>query len=164
MNLLGTSSFIRGNSWKYLPRFSFGYIKGAPYVSPIDIPLSQYFKEIVDKGPSSIALHSYDQNVTFNYQEAYDKAVSLATGFVEVLKLQPRDRIGIYSYNKWEWYIVQMAAAFADLILVNINPAYQSEELAYTIDKVSLKALILGDQYRHMDYIKIVKSIVPELE
>jgi fatty-acyl-CoA synthase len=50
----------------------------------------------------------------------------LATGLIQSFGLKPKDRIGIYSYNKWEWYIVQMAAAIADLILVNINPAYQS--------------------------------------
>jgi fatty-acyl-CoA synthase len=46
---------------------------------------------------------------------------------IKNLGLKPKDRIGIYSYNKWEWFIIQLAAAMADLILVNINPAYQSE-------------------------------------
>lgn len=45
---------------------------------------------------------------------------------IKKLGLKPKDRIGIYSYNKWEWFIMQIAAAMADLILVNINPAYQS--------------------------------------
>ena len=78
--------------------------------------------------------------------------------------LKPKDRIGVYAYNKYEWVVVQMAAAVADLILVNINPAYQSEELSYTIDKVGLSVLFLNDKFRHLDYIKIVKSIIPEIE
>lgn len=56
-----------------------------------------------------------------------------------------------------------MAAALADLILVNINPAYQSEELSYTLNKVDLKVLILNSKFKHSDYIKIVRKIVPEL-
>lgn len=56
-----------------------------------------------------------------------------------------------------------MAAAIGDLILVNINPAYQSDELAYTIDKVGLSVLFLNDRFRHLDYIKIVKAILPEM-
>ena len=71
--------------------------------------------------------------------------------------------MGIYAYNKWEWVVVQLAAAIADLILVNINPAYLSDELAYTIDKVGLSVLFLNDRYRQMDYLKIVKNIVPEM-
>ena len=58
---------------------------------------------------------------------------------------------------------MQLAAAIADLILVNINPAYLSDELAYTIDKVGLSVLFLNDRYRQMDYLKIVKNIVPEM-
>lgn len=48
-------------------------------------------------------------------------------------QVKPKDRIGIYSFNKWEWYVVQLACTFVDAILVNINPSYKSEELAYTL-------------------------------
>ena len=82
---------------------------------------------------------------------------------VKSFGLKPKDRVGIYAYNKWEWVVVQLAAAIADLILVNINPAYLSDELAYTIDKVGLSVLFLIDRYRQMDYLKIVKNIVPEM-
>jgi len=77
------------------------------------------------------------------------------------MHLKPKDRIGIYSYNKWEWFIIQIAAGLADLILVNINPAYQSEELAFTLQKVGLKVLFLSDQFKHSDYLQIIKNIVP---
>ena len=82
---------------------------------------------------------------------------------VKSFGLKPKDRVGIYAYNKWEWVVVQLAAAIADLILVNINPAYLSDELAYTIDKVGLSVIFLNDRYRQMDYLKIVKNIVPEM-
>ena len=40
------------------------------------------------------------------------------------LGLNPGDRVGIYSPNNAEWTLVQMACARADLILVNVNPAF----------------------------------------
>jgi len=83
---------------------------------------------------------------------------------ISKFKLKPKDRIGVYAYNKYEWVVVQLAAAMADLILVNINPAYQSEELAYTIEKVGLSVLFLNDRFKHLDYLNIVRSIIPELE
>ena len=83
---------------------------------------------------------------------------------VKNFDLKPKDRIGIYAYNRYEWVVVQMAAAMADLILVNINPAYQSEELAYTIDKVGLKVLFLTDTFKQLDFLKIVRNILPETE
>jgi fatty-acyl-CoA synthase len=88
-------------------------------------------------------------------------SLQLATGMITKLGLKPKDRIGIYSYNKWEWVIIQMAAAMADLILVNINPAYQAEELAYTLDKVGLKVLFMSDAFRKSNYLNIVRRIVP---
>ena len=46
-------------------------------------------------------MNSYSQNVTFTYEQLYHKSLSLATGLIKELKLKPKDRIGIYSYNKW---------------------------------------------------------------
>ena len=82
---------------------------------------------MTEKYPDNIFINSYSQNISFTYQKAHETALSLATGLIKNLGLKPKDRIGVYSYNKWEWVIIQMAAAMADLILVNINPAYQSE-------------------------------------
>ena len=81
------------------------------------------------------------------------KAIQLPNTLVTEYRLKPKDRIGIYSFNKWEWYVVQLAAAFADLILVNINPAYRSEELAFTLEKVRVNVLFLSDAYRKSDYL-----------
>lgn len=81
---------------------------------------------MTEKYPSNICVNSYSQNVSFSYEKTHQIALSLATGLIKNLGLIPKDRIGIYSYNKWEWFIIQIAAAMADLILVNINPAYQS--------------------------------------
>lgn len=58
---------------------------------------------------------------------------------------------------------MQLAAAMADLILVNINPAYQSEELAYTINKVDCKVLIASPKFKSSDYIGIIRSLVPDI-
>jgi fatty-acyl-CoA synthase len=85
----------------------------------------------------------------------------LATGLITKLGLKPKDRVGVYSYNKWEWFIIQIAAAMADLILVNINPAYQAEELAYTLQKVNLKVLFLSDSFKNSNYISIMRRVIP---
>lgn len=75
--------------------------------------------------------------------------------------LKQGDRVGIYSYNKWEWVVVQIATAMAGAVLVNVNPAYQATELEYTISKVGLKVLFLSDSFKHSNYISIIKKIIP---
>jgi fatty-acyl-CoA synthase len=47
---------------------------------------------------------------------------------------------------------------------VNINPNYQSEELAYTLEKVGVKVLFINDKFKSLDYIKVVKKIVPDIQ
>lgn len=145
-------------------RYNFGYSVGNPYHEPIRVSTIDLYREFTEKNPSAVALNSYSQNTTFTYEQLYSKAEELATGLIKNFNLKPKDRIGIYAYNKFEWVVIQLASAMADLILVNINPAYQSDELAYTIEKVGLSVLFLNDKFRHLDYIKIVRAVVPEVE
>ena len=65
----------------------------------------------------------------------------LAAAFKK-LGLAKKDRIGIYSSNNYQWTLTQFAASFADLILVNINPALQKSELFYCLNKVDVKCLV----------------------
>jgi fatty-acyl-CoA synthase len=52
----------------------------------------------------------------------------------------------------------------ADLILVNINPAYRADELLFTLNNVGIKALITAEHFRSSDYLEIIRKIVPEVE
>ena len=57
-------------------------------------------REVTEKYPSNYALHSFDQNISFTYEQIYKRASELATGFIEI-GLKPKDRIAIYSYNRY---------------------------------------------------------------
>ena len=110
---------------------------------------------ITHKYPDRMALHSTHQKHALSYSELDAKVTALARGFIK-LGLQPGDRIGIYSPNNIEWVLTQLAASRADLILVNINPAYQSTELKYALNKVGCKALIMHQAFKHSNYIQIL--------
>ena len=66
--------------------------------------------------------------------------------------------MGIYSPNNAEWTTLQYACARADLILVNVNPAFQSEELAYCLNKVEIKCLVMAESFKKSDYVKILRA------
>jgi fatty-acyl-CoA synthase len=51
----------------------------------------------------------------------------------------------------------------ADLILVNINPAYQLKELHFALNKVECKALITHPQFKSSNYIWMIKELAPEI-
>ena len=77
-------------------------------------------------------LYSYDCD------QVLEEVNSLAAGLLE-LGLRPGDRIGIWGPNTHQWYLTQFAAAKAGLVLVNINPAYQTSELQYCLNKVKFQ-------------------------
>ena len=61
----------------------------------------------------------------------------IAANFIS-LGLQKGDCVGIWSPNHPEWIETQFAAAKAGLILVNVNPSYKTDELAYVIEKCQI--------------------------
>src|SRR4029453_5940637 len=54
-------------------------------------------------------------------------------------------------------------AARVGAVLVNINPAYRSHELAYVIKQSDARALFLIDRFRTSDYFAMVHEVIPEL-
>ncbi len=46
---------------------------------------------------------------------------------------------------------------------MNINPAYKDRELAYCINKVGCKGLVMRPNVKTIDCIKIINRIAPEL-
>ena len=79
--------------------------------------------------------------IRWRYDELAEKVDQLAAGLL-ALGLYKGDRIGIWSPNRPEWLIAQLATARIGLILVNINPAYRRAELEYALNKVECRALI----------------------
>lgn len=66
------------------------------------------------------------------------------------------DRVGIYAPNINEWLLVAFACFRAQLILVNVNPAFQTDELAYGLHKVGIKTLVMPESFKKSHYVNIV--------
>lgn len=46
---------------------------------------------------------------------------------------------------------------------VNINPAYQPEELKYCLNKVSVKAIVSDESFKTQNYYQMLSGIMPEV-
>ncbi len=103
------------------------------------------------------------QNLRMSYRELRDAADQLAAGLL-ALGLEPGDRIGIWSPNRIEWVLTQFATAKAGLILVNINPAYRVAELEFALNQVECKAIVIADQFKTSDYVRMLRDLAPELD
>jgi fatty-acyl-CoA synthase len=77
------------------------------------------------------------------------------------------DRVGIWAPNCPEWALAQYGAAKTGAILVNINPAYRSHELAYVLRQSGIRLLISAEGFKTSDYrgmIDEVRGDLPGLE
>ncbi len=77
------------------------------------------------------------------------------------------DRVGIWAPNCAEWTITQYATATIGAILVNINPAYRTHELAYALNQSGVRLLISATEFKTSDYRAMVDEVskdCPEVE
>ncbi|MEV6410184.1 AMP-binding protein [Kribbella sp. NPDC051718] len=72
------------------------------------------------------------------------------------------DRVGIWAPNCAEWTITQYATAAIGAILVNINPAYRTHELAYALNQSGVKLLISATEFKTSDYRTMVSEVRPD--
>ena len=70
----------------------------------------------------------------WTYGELNAEIDVIARGLM-ALGIDKGDRVGIWAPNCAEWTIVQYATAKIGAILVNINPAYRTHELAYVLNQ-----------------------------
>src|SRR4051794_15491420 len=88
-----------------------------------------------------------------------DRAVdALARGIIGA-GIVKGDRLGIWSPNCAGWTLVQYASAKAGAILVNINPAYRTHELAYVLNQSGVKLLVSATEFKSSDYRAMIDEV-----
>src|SRR5438552_12650744 len=64
------------------------------------------------------------------------------------LGVKPGDHVGLWAINYPQWVILQFATAQVGAVLVNINPAYRANELAYVLNQADITCLFLTDCFK----------------
>ncbi|MGW0054107.1 AMP-binding protein [Nocardia nova] len=99
--------------------------------------------------------------VRWSYREFAAEVDAVALGLLEA-GIGKGDRVGIWSPNRAEWTLVQFATAKIGAILVNINPAYRSEEVRYVITQAGIRMLISAREHKSSNYAEIIGRVRPE--
>jgi fatty-acyl-CoA synthase len=137
-------------------------VRGDDSPALMEETLGQALDLAVDRWGDQLALISPPQDIRWTFRQLAARADALAAGLV-ALGLARGDRIGIWSPNCAEWTLTQFAAARVGLVLVTINPAYRRSEVAYTINKVGVKALIAAERFKTSDYLTMIEDLAPEV-
>src|ERR1700752_471903 len=133
---------------------------------PTDTPIieetiGEDFERTVRANPDAEALVDLASNRRWTYGELNDEIDVIARGLMS-LGIQRGDRVGIWAPNCPEWVTVQYATAKIGAILVNINPAYRTHELAYVLKQSGVRTLVSATTFKTSDYVAMVDEVRQE--
>jgi fatty-acyl-CoA synthase len=102
-----------------------------------------------------------DRGLRWTYREFDDRVDQLARGLLAI-GIGKGDHVGIWARNVPDWLTFMFATARIGAVLVTVNTAYKSHELAYVVEQSDMKALVLIDGFKDVDYLAILRELVPE--
>ena len=123
-------------------------------------------QKMVVAQPDVEALVSRHQGVRLSYAELGTEVERVARGLLAV-GIEIGDRVGIWAPTCAEWTLLQFACARIGAILVNVNPAYRPNELAYALRHSGVRLLVTARSFRTSDYLAMlagVRAELPQLE
>jgi fatty-acyl-CoA synthase len=133
------------------------YAFGASAVPLIGETLGAHFDRMADVHGSNDAVVSCAQGVRMTYAELRAATDAFARGLI-ALGVRHGDRVGIWSANNVEWVIAQFATPKIGAILVNINPAYRTTEVAYALAQSGVCVLLTQVRHRSSEFVEMLRE------
>ena len=134
------------------------YAAGATDVPLLEETIGANFERTVAAYGDREALVEYASGRRWTWSELNADVDAFAIGLIRK-GIRKGDRVGIWSPNCAEWTIVQYATAKIGAILVNINPAYRTHELAYALNQSGTTLLISATEFKTSDYRGMVEEV-----
>ncbi|MFD6195398.1 AMP-binding protein [Mycobacteriaceae bacterium NPDC060252] len=138
------------------------YDAGASASPIIEETIGESFERIAGAHPDVEALVEVAGERRWTYRELDAEINLVARGLIS-RGIAAGDRVGIWAPNCAEWVLVQYATAKIGAILVNINPAYRTHELAYALDQSGVRTLICATAFKSSDYVTMVDRVRSEV-
>jgi fatty-acyl-CoA synthase len=98
------------------------------------------FAEIARRFAQREAVVSVHQHRRLSYAELAGEVDRLARGLLGI-GWRRGERIGVWSTDNIEWLELQLATARIGVVLVNINPANRTRELAHALQRAEVQGL-----------------------
>lgn len=143
-----------GSTW------SPSYDHGVMHEPLIGRTIFQHIEEVTRNSRSTEALVSPQEGKRITYEELLRQSDLLALALMDQ-GVKRGDRVGIWSTNNCEWFVIFLAASKIGAILVNINPGYRTGELEYALNQSGLKLLFTIPKNRTSNYLSMVMELAP---
>jgi fatty-acyl-CoA synthase len=121
----------------------------------LELTIGDLLHRTASRYPDRLAVASCHQSKRITWAELSAEADRVARGLWS-LGIRRGDRVGLWSTNCIEWIVMHMGCARAGAALVNVNPAYRSHELQFTLQRSRMKAIFLWHRDKRADYEDIL--------
>ena len=122
--------------------------------------IGENFNRIATAHADREALADLSTGRRWTYAELHHDVLALAHGLLR-LGIGKGDRVGIWAPTCPEWTLLQYATAEIGAILVPINPAYRTDELAYVVRHAGIRLLVAPLSFRTSDYAAMIQDARP---
>jgi fatty-acyl-CoA synthase len=137
------------------------YAAGATTPALLEETIGANLERIVAEHGDREALVEVASGRRWTYASFDADVDALARGLIAA-GIAKGDRVGIWAPNCAEWTLVQYATAKAGAIIVNVNPAYRTHEMAYALNQSGLRLLISAESFKTSDYRAMVEQVRPD--
>ena len=132
-----------------------------PAVPLLEEPIGDLFDRVAAADPDGEALVSRHQGIRLTYRELADEIERTAAGLWG-MGTRPGDRVGMWASSCVEWVYLQVATAKIGAVLVNVNPAYRAQDLAYILDRSGMKLIFLHERDARVSYAGVLEQACEE--
>ena len=143
-------------------RMELSYAHGASEDVLLGETIGENLARTAARLPDQDALVVPFQDVRLTYRQLDAAVDDVAKGLLS-LGLAKGERIGIWSPNNAEWVLLQYASARIGSILVNLNPAYRTHEVAYALQQSGCRMLAAATEFKGSSYVAMVDEVRPQL-
>lgn len=120
------------------------------------------FNEVVSKFPEKEALVDLSQGKRFSYRELLRIVNQTAKGFLK-LGLKQGDHVALWSPNRWEWTVTQLALAKIGVVLVSVDTNCKLDQLEYFLRQSDSRSLVMAEGIKGSEYIDMILQLCPEV-
>ena len=103
------------------------------------------------------------QQQRLSWYDLQQQSDNLAAALLAV-GIRRGNRVGIWAPNSLEWLLTLFATARIGAVLVNINPACNSDELEHALNKVRCRLLVMSRGVHDHDQLETLRQLAPEMD
>ena len=133
------------------------YSSGASLVPLLGDTIGVNLAKTVARFGSRDAMVDCETGRRWTYDQFAHDVEVVAKGLL-ALGVTSGDRVGIWAPNCPEWALVQYGAARLGAVLVTINPAYRSHEMAFVLRQAGIRTLIAVPEFKGSSYAAMIDA------